>query len=95
MSKFPSMELSLQYEIAELLKSAETKGANTNEKNIMRMQMEMQMEIQSAETKVIKAKQYSKKALSNEKNIMRVQMEFQKNITTNYYLKLLSHLTQR
>ena len=67
------MEIGLQYEIAELLKSAETK--------------------------VIKAKSYSKKELSNEKNIMHVQMEmkmeFQKNMTTNYYLKLLSHLTQR
>lgn len=63
------MEIGLQYEIAELLKSAETK--------------------------VIKAKSYSKKALSNEKNVMHVQMEFQKNMTTNYYLKLLSHLTQR
>ena len=72
-SKFPSMEIGIQYEIAELLKSAETK--------------------------VIKAKSCSQKALSNEKNIMHVQMEmkmeFQKNMTTNYYLKLLSHLTQR
>ena len=83
------MELGLQYEIAELLKSTETKSSN--EKNNMRMQMH----IQSAETKVIKAKSYSKKALSNEKNVMHVQMEFQKNMTTNYYLKLLSHLTQR
>ena len=69
------MELGLQYEIAELLKSTETKSSN--EKNIMRMQMH----IQSAETKVIKAKSYSKKALSNEKNITRMQIQ--------------SHLTQR
>ena len=46
-SKFPTIEIGLQYEIAELLKSAETKG------------------------------------------------EHEKDITTNYYLKLLSHLTQR
>ena len=72
-SKFPSLELGLQYEIAELLKSVETKGAN--EKNIMRVQMELQG--------------------AKEKNIMLVPMEFQKNITTNYYLKLLSRPTQR
>ena len=59
-SKFPSMEIGIQYEIAELLKSAETK--------------------------VIKSKSYSKKALPNEKNIMHVPMEFQKNMTTNYYI---------
>eukprot|EP01036_Dinobryon_divergens_P035457 gene35457-45946_t len=53
-SKFPTIEIGLQYEIAELLKSAETKG-------------------------------------EHEKDMMKIE----KNITTNYYLKLLSHLTLR
>lgn len=57
-SKFPTIEPGLQYEIAELLKSAETRS-------------------------------------ENEKNIMAMEMKIEKNITKNYYSKMVSHLTQR